>query len=168
MSLFRVMFLFYYGDIATIKLYPLQTVNSLFLGFRLDLTVVGYIQALPTLFLILCHNSKLCLEKSIPYLKIYLFITYLIVSILLLTDFAFFSFFKEHINLLIFGIIDDDVSALMVTIWKNYPIVLVSIFFTIFLYLLWKSIQTTVNNFPNLAFQNKITNTAKHNELFAA
>jgi phosphoglycerol transferase MdoB-like AlkP superfamily enzyme len=41
------------------------------------------------------------------------------------SDFGFYSYFKEHINILFFGLFDDDTSALMVTFWNNYPVVLI-------------------------------------------
>ena len=149
MSLFRIVFLFYYGGVEKVELYPLQTLNALFFGLRLDLTVIGYIQAVLTLILI--FSKELFLPRLIPFFKIYLFLTYTIVSLILFADFAFYSFFKEHINLLFFGLFDDDTWAILETIWKNYPVIWILLFWTIYLYLLWKTIAKLFSDIPRFS-----------------
>ncbi len=47
------------------------------------------------------------------------------VAILFFADFGFYSYFKEHINLLFFGLFEDDTSALMVTFWQNYNVIII-------------------------------------------
>ena len=55
-----------------------------------------------------------------------------------LIDFGYFSYFHDHINVLIFGIIDDDTVAVMKTIYANYPIFLGIFLFSLFAYFLFK------------------------------
>ena len=125
MTLFRVAFFNYYLELDSFDNYYFDILNAFFLGFRIDLTVVGYIQALPTLALIaLYYIKKDSLYKLFTsFLKYYLFITYFIVAILLFADFGFYSYFKEHINLLFFGLFEDDTKALLETFWQNYNVV---------------------------------------------
>ncbi len=132
MTLFRVVFFNYYSPLNSIDAYTVDIAKAFFLGFRLDLTVIGYIQALPTIILIVLYyiKSEKILEFSKKFFIFYLFIAYSIVSFFLCADFGFYSYFKEHINILFFGFFDDDTKALLVTFWQNYNVVLIlSIFF---------------------------------------
>jgi hypothetical protein len=40
--------------------------------------------------------------------------------LILCVDFGFYSYFQNHINILIFGIFEDDTKALFSTLAKNY------------------------------------------------
>ena len=132
MSLFRAFFFYYYSTLDTLEGFYLDLLKGFILGFRIDLTVLGYIQILPTLILILLYYLKKesilnVFEKFLPY---YIFLCFFIVSLFLCVDFGFYSYFKEHINILFFGLLDDDTNALITTIWQNYNVVsILSIFF---------------------------------------
>jgi hypothetical protein len=43
--------------------------------------------------------------------------------ICLAVDTGYYSYFQDHINVLIFGLLDDDTLALLRTFWKNYAVV---------------------------------------------
>ncbi|RXJ87160.1 LTA synthase family protein [Arcobacter sp. CECT 8985] len=145
MSIFRIVFFNYYSPLDSLSGYYIDILKAFFLGFRIDLTVIGYIQAIPTLILIVLYylkNSTL-IKYFEKFLILYVFICYLIVSLLLCSDFGFYSYFKEHINIIFFGLMDDDTGALMQTFWQNYNVVLIlSIFFVyvLFLFLIIKKI----------------------------
>lgn len=140
MTIFRVVFFLYYNELNELNTYYFDISKMLFLGFRIDLTVIGYIQAIPTLLLIaLYYLKKESLYKSFQtFLKYYLFILFVLVSLLLLADFGFYSYFKDHINILFFGLFEDDTFALMQTFWQNYNVVL--ILFIVFLYFVFLSL----------------------------
>ncbi|MBP6163416.1 MAG: sulfatase-like hydrolase/transferase [Aliarcobacter sp.] len=161
MTLFRVVFFNYYLELDSFDNYYFDILNAFFLGFRIDFTVVGYIQVLPTFALIaLYYIKKDSLYRLFTsFLKYYLFFTYFIVAILLFADFGFYSYFKEHINLLFFGLFEDDTSALMVTFWQNYNVVgLLGSFlaYLIFVFFVIKKIlhsnQKDINSFFGLKF----------------
>lgn len=151
MSLSRVLFFYYYSPIENIDTYFYDLINAFLLGFRIDLTVIGYIQVLPTLFLILLYYLKKekLLTFFVKFLKVYLFICFFVVLILLGADFGFYSYFKDHINILFFGLFDDDTYALMVTFWQNYNVVLILLTFLILLVGLYKSISLLLNKDDN-------------------
>ena len=115
MSIFRMVFFFYYLELDSLKEYYFDILNAFFLGFRIDLTVIGYIQVLPTLALIILYYLKkeILFKWFNSFLVYYLFVCYLIVTFLLCADFGFYSYFKDHINVLFFGLLDDDTKALM-------------------------------------------------------
>jgi len=145
LTLSRVAFFLYYNPLEEISLYFYDLVQAFILGFRIDLTVIGYIQALPTIVLIVAYYLKndkvLLLIKTI--LVYYLFIMYMIATILIIANFGFYSYFKEHINILFFGLFDDDTKALIVTMWQNYnlPMMLgLFLFYTVFLFFIIKKI----------------------------
>ncbi|WP_419675670.1 hypothetical protein ACN2CX_08455 [Aliarcobacter butzleri] len=49
MSIFRLVFFLYYSELDSFSPYYLDILKALFLGFRVDLTVIGYIQIIPTI-----------------------------------------------------------------------------------------------------------------------
>ncbi len=135
MTLFRVAFVLYYSPLDSFHGFYFELFKAFLLGFRLDLTVIGYIQVLPTIILIILYylkNEKF-LEFSKKFFVFYLFITYSIVSFFLCADFGFYSYFKDHINILFFGFFDDDTKALLVTFWQNYNVVLILFIFFIYI-----------------------------------
>src|SRR5574344_1286675 len=52
MTIFRVVFFSYYSVLDSFSNFSFDIAKMLFLGFRIDLTVIGYIQVIPTLFII--------------------------------------------------------------------------------------------------------------------
>ena len=119
MSIFRLFFFFHFkGNLNTTN-YLSDIMQSFFLGFRLDLTVVGYIYALAFIISAIFYLFK---RSSFGFFKYYYFIFFLIILLLMGSDFGFYSYFKEHINILFFGLFDDDTSALIVTFWDNYSV----------------------------------------------
>lgn len=111
--------------------------NAFFLGFRLDLVFIGYIQALITLLFIFLYFIKIdnFFEKFIKFLVGYYSVIFLLASALLASDIFFYSYFGDHINLLFFGVIDDDTYALWKTFLNNYNALL--IFTGIFIYIIF-------------------------------
>ena len=147
MSLFRLVFFIYYSPLDSLNGFYSDIANAFFLGFRVDLTVVGYMQVLPTLFLIILYYIKKesfldIFSRNLPY---YLFFCSFIVSLFLCADFGFYSYFKEHINILLFGLFDDDTKALMETFWQNYNVVLILLIFFIYLVVLFLIIKKIFN-----------------------
>ena len=147
MTIFRVVFFLYYNELNELNTYYFDISKMLFLGFRIDLTVIGYIQAIPTLLLIaLYYLKKESLYKSFQtFLKYYLFILFVLVSLLLLADFGFYSYFKDHINILFFGLFEDDTFALMETFWQNYNVVLILFVICLYFTFLFFFIQVILN-----------------------
>lgn len=147
MSAYRVVFFNYYSPLDSLEGFYSDIFQAFLLGFRIDLTVIGYIQALPTIVLIVLYYIK---KESLlnffnKFLVYYIFICFTIVSLMICTDFGFYSYFKEHINILLFGLFDDDTSALMVTFWQNYNVVLILAIFFVYLVLLFVSVKKIFN-----------------------
>jgi hypothetical protein len=89
MTIFRVVFFSYYSELDSFSNFIFDIAKMLFLGFRIDLTVIGYIQVIPTLFIIALFylNKDKFFKIFQNFLIYYLFIFYFIVTLLFLADF---------------------------------------------------------------------------------
>ena len=72
---------------------------------------------------------------TIAYYRLYdqisrIYFTILIILFLYIeiVDFFFLNYYRSHINVFIFGIIEDDTQAIIKTIWDEYPVVLAHLF----------------------------------------
>ncbi|RLA82592.1 MAG: LTA synthase family protein [Epsilonproteobacteria bacterium] len=139
MSIFRIIFFLYFNTINDTSIFLNDIINSFILGARVDLTVIGYIQAPITLLFILLYyiNNQKLISFINYYIKYYLFILYILCTLLLISDFGFYSYFKDHINILYFGLFEDDTYALMITMWENYNVVLILSLYMLFLIVLY-------------------------------
>ena len=141
MSAVRI-FIFINHNTHNIQNYP-DLLSALWLGFRLDASILAYAMALPTLYLLFLWISRASwvIKRSYRVIRYYLFIMLTLISIMLITDIAYFSFFSEHITLMIFGIIDDDTKALFEIAKKNYNLPLITFGILIYLSGLYKFID---------------------------
>jgi hypothetical protein len=143
LTLWRLFFLIYFSDLNLIQNYKYDILNIFFLGMRIDLTLLAYIQVPISIYMIFnIFMNKFCNKKL---LTIYFFTTLSIYSFLLFANFGFYSYFGENINLLFFGIIDDDKTAILKTIWDNYPVIYIIFIFFIYLYILFNYLKRTFN-----------------------
>ncbi len=147
MTIFRLVFFTFFQELEDVAAYSGDILKMFGLGLRIDLTVIGYIQAIPTILLILFYYLK---PDSLDFLNkffvYYLFVMFGLVSVLLISDFGFYSYFKEHINILFFGIIDDDTVTLIKSFWKNYNVLLILFVFFAYLFVLFKFISAVFQN----------------------
>ncbi len=138
MSAYRIIFAFYYsGGLASLKPYG-DFVQAIVLGVRYDTAVLAYINSLVTLLFIIfwfVGNQKLFI-KFVKSLKYYYSLFFGTIVILLCVDFGFYSYFQNHMNILMFGVFEDDTQALFSTIAENYPVFWVGLgFISIFVIL---------------------------------
>ncbi len=115
MGIARILFLFVYGqDILIQRELANDLLKSFILGFRFDLTVVGYINSVILLLTLFFH-------QLIRTWSIYFTFFSMIVIYLSGVDFGYYSYFQDRINIIIFGFFQDDTQALIKTMWENYP-----------------------------------------------
>ncbi len=135
---------------------PLKEIlEAIFFGSRLDLSLLAFIQIIPTLTTIFLQfiKSDYLLSKLKTIFIYYFCIFYTIISIIIFMDFAYFSFFGEHITIIFYGLFDDDTISLLKIAYKNYPIVLISIAIFIYFYLLFKLIKYIFNSNCKIYFK---------------
>lgn len=132
MTMARLTFAFYFGDWNELLQEPGALRSAFLLGLRYDLMPLAYINIVP--FLILQFGYFLPGKAGIKSVRFgvvsFLFVGYILLGWLFLCDYAFYSYFQDHLNILFFGFFEDDTVAVLVSIWKNYhlPFWLVVIF----------------------------------------
>ena len=105
--------------------FPLMDfLRAMWLGLRIDLVLIAYLSLLP--FLLIVANALLFHLLPSSVLR-WILLTYLVVTdlglfVLVVSDLAFYSYFGEHMNILIFGVFDDDTRALWQVAQKNYSL----------------------------------------------
>lgn len=147
MSIFRLVFFIYYNPLTSLDGFYTDIFSAFWLGFRIDLTVIAYIQIIPTILLIAFYytNRLSVLNFFNKFLVYYIFICFSMVAILLSADFGFYSYFKDHINVIFFGLFDDDTKALIDTFVQNYNVFLILTIFISFLTVLFLIVKKILN-----------------------
>ncbi|MBO7610967.1 MAG: sulfatase-like hydrolase/transferase [Elusimicrobia bacterium] len=128
------------------------------MGFRFDLSIVAYINAPITLLFVICLllKSYPFFKKIISFIKYYYFIIFSLMFLAVFVDLAFYAYFKDHFNLMIFGFFEDDTFALIKTILSDYRFYfLVLVFFALSVLLLNLSRWT----YKELKYNERIFNT---------
>ena len=122
MTLFRAAFFLRFSGNQELNGFSFDILRAFYMGLRFDLVVVAYVTGLVTLtFLIVWALSSLKLFKFwLVAVKWYYFVMFSIAYFILCVDFGFFSYFKNHINVIIFGVIEDDTHALFTGIAQDY------------------------------------------------
>ena len=128
MGLARLYLLLTYGNVLSYNLNELFL--SFLLGTRLDASILAYIFIIPVLllFVISILNIQVLAKYLYTSFKYYFFLLFSLLFLMIFIDFTYFSFFASHSTLMIFGVIDDDTSALINTALANYNIALVMFF----------------------------------------
>ncbi len=131
LTLSRVLFfLLFQPEYETLP--TLDLLSSFWLGLRIDLALICYVSILPVVYIFISHI--LALRHSKIVICLYFISIYLLFGAIVGADMAFYSYFGERTNMLIFGFFDDDTTALLNIAYKNYNIfyiVLFSIFYII-------------------------------------
>lgn len=124
----RLTALFYYGGgFAYFRDNPGDLGRALLMGFRFDTVAVCYVLVIPVLsyLLWLCFPGRLTARILVWFERFYFVFAISVVCAITLVDLGYYSYFQDHLNVLVFGFFEDDTMALIRTFRKNYP------FFTI-------------------------------------
>lgn len=158
MTLYRLFFLFYFGDFSVLSASKIYVLKAFFMGLRFDMSIMAYINAPVTLILILCLllQSYSIFRFSISLFRYYYTLIFSLLFLVIFVDFGFFSYFKDHYNLLIFGIFEDDTIALIKTIAADYRLYIALIIFGLLCFVINKVCYFT---YKELKFNERIINT---------
>lgn len=123
MSLFRFTAFLVYGQPHQ---WHSDLLKALYMGVRFDAVILAYVAVIPALLLITTmHLKKESWFHFYPrLLRPYYLFFFALISFFLAVDIGYYSYFQDHINILVFGFIEDDTMALVQTFWKNYPVIL--------------------------------------------
>lgn len=124
MMICRFVFIGLFTEIIVLKKNIGFTLQALFLGLRYDLIPLAYLLALP--YLLVCSGFIFPREgwlRLIPrFNRVWMFFGFLTLLTIAVCDLGFYSHFQEHINVLFFGLWEDDTKALFTTIYKDYNV----------------------------------------------
>jgi len=135
MALFRLYFYFHFLPSNADPVSLQDLLAMLFFGLRLDMSALGYLFLPPLLGLLIgAFWPKLPCSTIFRY---YFFGVLLFLIAVLFGDMAYYSFFGEHMTLMIFGIFDDDTRALWAIAQKNYNLTALLIGALLTALLLW-------------------------------
>ena len=135
---FRTSILISFGDFSELIEYKSDLIKAYLVGFRFDTVVLTYCYVILVVLNILIfvipykyhvYNSFL---KKFEYW--YVMIIGFILFLILIIDFYFYKFFQSHINLLFFGIVEDDTRAVLLSVWTDYPVIKLIILIILFLF----------------------------------
>lgn len=128
MTGFRLLLFSFYQKGDEISHYFNDFLKALILGMRFDLSTLCYI-TVPSLLLWLLW-FLITLISAIPFhiniltLQRRYWVTMLLTLFFILAaDFNYYGYFQDHFNVLVFGLFQDDTTALLKTFWKNYPLI---------------------------------------------
>ena len=163
LTIYRFIFFLYFADLSTLSGLSFYILKAFWMGFRFDLSIVAYINAPITLLLLICLilKSSFAFKIIIYFIKYYYLIIFSLLFFVLFIDFGFFSYFKDHYNILIFGIFEDDTLALLKTILYDYRfyvliliyIILVAVIYNLSLWT-YKELKFNENIFNTLYWKN--------------
>lgn len=127
MTLSRLFLFLSYGASSSYTF--LELLHTFWLGFRLDASIVAYIFAPAVLlvFLVWLAHLKFLQKYLYGFFRAYFVLLLTVLSLLTFADLTYFSYFAEHATLMIFGVVDDDTSALLQTALANYNVPLVAL-----------------------------------------
>jgi phosphoglycerol transferase MdoB-like AlkP superfamily enzyme len=126
LSLARLGFMFYFGDVKALMGDLKGLRHAFFLGLRYDLMPLSYICAFPLLILNISYflPGKGTIKAARLINVLFLTLGFYLVGWITFVDYAFYSYFQDHLNILFFGFFEDDTIAVITSIWKNYNVVL--------------------------------------------
>lgn len=149
MTLARVGFSFAFGVPSELMGNIAEFKSALLLGVRYDLMPLAYINVLPFLLMQLGYliPGKLTI-KTLRFVNIsILLFGYVLLGWLYVCDYAFYSYFQDHLNILFFGFFEDDTIALLTSIWKNYNLPLWLTVFALAHFAIFKLVKISFSPF---------------------
>lgn len=96
------------------------------MGLRFDLSALSYIAIIPfllNLFAAFFLRTQFRWWQIQRFNYYYFLVGLFLLAVLLGCDTGYYSYFQDHFNVLIFGLINDDTTAVLKSFWKNYPVV---------------------------------------------
>lgn len=122
LSLFRVAYLYFLGPEIT-SLPANDLMEAFWVGFRFDLKHLAiFLGSLLVISLTFYWASPRFWAFFKRFSQGYLFVFVLLLNLLGIVNYYFFSFYQSPINVLVFGLNDDDTGAVLATLWADFPV----------------------------------------------
>jgi len=127
-ALYRTAFLLAYGTAAELSPYRHDLCLAYLVGARFDTAAITYSWALLPVVAVTTLFVPLGVGVIKRLLSIYSLVVFVGLLIVNTVDFYFFKFFQSHFNNLVFGIVDDDTRAVLKSVWTDYPVIGILLF----------------------------------------
>ena len=139
---YRTFFIIYFSP-AGLELPWWELVKTYLWGIKFDAIVISYaFLPLYLLYVGLAFFRSEFFTKILRRLSVtYTIFIALIILVLLVSDLGFYSFYQMPINAIFFGLIEDDTKAIFISIWKNYPVILLLLPVALLIYTLYKAMH---------------------------
>jgi len=138
--LFRLSILFVFGDFSELINYKIDVLNAFYVGAKFDTSVIAY-GLLPILLYALIfsifyikNNKRRYYYFSVISKWYFVFIS-MVFLIILITDYFFYSYFQTHISPVIYGLKNDKTSAILLSMWTDYPVIKILLVIILFFFI---------------------------------
>jgi len=161
-GLFRFIYLLRFGEDGIFVNFSYDLISSFITGVRFDTQILCYAFALIFMFNFLLFIPKEKLRKGIvSFSKIYAIIILSLLIFIILIDHQFYTYFQTHLNILVYGFMEDDTNAVMASVWSDHPVIRLLLAFAFLLLFIYKvvakiysppkEITTSLNLYANIS-----------------
>jgi len=91
-------------------------------GLQFDTATICYGLVLPVLLSFISLAGEKAAQITLRIQRIYLVILFVVFILVLAVDYYYYTYFQSHINVQIFGFMDDDTAAVIKSLWTDYPL----------------------------------------------
>jgi len=146
-SIFRFVYLVRFGEEGIFNQYPSDLLAAFITGFRFDTQILCYSFLLPFTLIFLHLIPKEKLQKAlVSFSKIYTIVVLSFLALILLIDQQFYTYFQSHINILVYGFLEDDTKAVLASFWSDHPVILIAAAFLLIVFLIVKIVWNIYNS----------------------
>ena len=126
----RLILLLRFGNFSEFQNIKSDVLDSFLMGARFDILIIGF-GLLPIVLINWfsgINNEKI--QKFIQYFSIfYGVLAVFIFTIGLMVDGQFYTYFQTHLNIIVFGLWEDDTKNILRSVWSDHPIITLSLIF---------------------------------------
>lgn len=135
----RGVFLWAYGGAISYREYAQDFFFAFLSGARFDVSAVCYgfipVAVFWLISLFIKPNFSEKFKKIyLHFCRYYLLLVLVVFTAMQMIDFFFYQFFQSRINVLFFGIFNDDTSAVLRSVWTDYPIIKIVFIFALVIF----------------------------------
>ena len=145
-SIFRFVYLIRFGEEGIFNQYPSDLFAAFITGIRFDTQILcysfGLLFALNFLHLIPAEKFR---KNLVTFSKIYTIVILSLLVLVLLIDQQFYTYFQSHINILVYGFLEDDTKAVLASVWSDHPLIRLATIFLILVFVIVKVVRSIYN-----------------------
>ena len=123
LSIARLVLLINAVDPVQLSIYKNDLLNVFFLGGRFDLKVAAIAFSLPIIIGLLTANFKNAFKHFLSFFVLYATLIHCLLVLFSIGNYFYYQTYSTHIDVFIFGLKDDDTSAVLLSVWNDYPVI---------------------------------------------